>query len=142
MVEAEEDEVDEDPEVDPSNLLPPIPRPNVILTHEDINTLPRDNASSRAPSNKKPNFCIATSFESTQSVPTGLNVDDKPPPAQLPNETVEVQLTEFNKAMFKLEGNRTYSGRIMRNKSFVQSSYERLSRQFRDDIGIRFTHDH
>lgn len=134
MEEAEEEDEEEEEDEDTKYELlpPPLPRPKL---NEDITTLPRDSSSSRAPSSKKPNFCLETSFEATQSVPANLdtNHDD----AQASASNVETHLSEFNMAMYKLEdGSRTYSGRVMRRKSFVQSSYEKLSRQFKDDTEI------
>ena len=133
----EEEEEEEEKEEEEEEELPvPLPRPNIIVLNEDITTLPRDSASSRALNNKKPNFSIETSFESTQSMPA--TIEEEANVSQSSAATnVETHLSQFNMAMFKLEdGSRTYSGRVMRRKSFVQSSYEKLSRQFKDDTEI------
>ena len=133
----EEEEVEENEEDEIEEPPLPLPRPNVIVLNEDITTLPRDTASSRAPNNKKPNFRIETSFESTQSMPATLEEEQANTSQSSATTNVETHLSEFNMAMYKLEdGSRTYSGRVMRRKSFVQSSYEKLSRQFKDDSEV------
>ena len=91
-------------------------------------TLPRE-------ATKKPLFSLETSFEMTQSVPAlDLNDSNKQDVLQHPGID-RAAIADFNSAISRMHSDevgpgQTKSGvRVKRNRSFVQSSYARLSRE-------------
>ena len=115
---------------------PPVQPPTTSVTAHNVPlvddyhsiTLPRE-------ATKKPLFSLKTSFEMTQSVPA-LDLNDSDKHDVLKHQAIDrAAIEDFNTAISRMHsdevgpGQRKPGAKVKRNRSFVQSSYARLSRE-------------